>query len=145
MTTTYTQTLHDATSLDSVLVADAMHSGTVTCYHDASLSTVARLMAAHRIHAVVVELSAGDDGWALVSDLDVVGAATKGTLRDCSSAQIASTPAVFVRTSDTVARAAQLMREYETHHVIVLGASGRPVGIISTLDVADVLAELRPS
>jgi CBS domain-containing protein len=35
------------------------------------------------------------------------------------------------------------MREYETHHLIVLGrGTDRPVGIISTLDIADALAEL---
>jgi CBS domain-containing protein len=35
------------------------------------------------------------------------------------------------------------MREYETHHLIVLGrGTHRPVGIISTLDIAEVLAEL---
>ena len=35
------------------------------------------------------------------------------------------------------------MREYDTHHLIVLArGSRRPIGIVSTLDVADVVAEL---
>ena len=35
------------------------------------------------------------------------------------------------------------MHEYETHHLIVLGhGSDRPVGIISTLDIADAVAQL---
>ena len=41
-----------------------------------------------------------------------------------------------------MARAAQLMRDYDTHHIVVLGRrDDRPIGILSTLDVADVLAE----
>jgi hypothetical protein len=35
------------------------------------------------------------------------------------------------------------MREHDTHHLIVPApGSARPVGIVSTLDIADVFAEL---
>lgn len=143
MTTTYAQHTHPGVSLDSVRVAEAMHRGVITCRPGTPLHTVARLLAAHRIHAVAVAPGADGQEWGLVSDLDLAAAAADGSLDGVAVGQIASTPGVFVRPDETIARAAQLMRDYETHHVVVLARCGdRPVGILSTLDVADVVAEL---
>jgi CBS domain-containing protein len=143
MTTTYAQHTHRGASLDSVRVSEAMHRGVVTCRPDASLQTVARLMAAHRIHAVVVAPGPDAHEWALVSDLDLAAAAVDRSHDGVPVGRIASTPSVFVRPDETIARAAQLMRDYETHHVVVLARGGDcPVGVVSTLDVADVVAEL---
>jgi CBS domain-containing protein len=142
MTATYGRRAHPR-SLERVRVADAMHRGVVTCRSDASLETVARLMAAHRIHAVVVEPVGEASGWTLVSDLDLAGAVTDRLSHELTAGQIASSPELCVRPDETLVRAAQLMREYETHHLIVLARrADRPVGIVSTLDVADVVADL---
>jgi CBS domain-containing protein len=143
MTTAYAQRSHEFASLASVRVAEAMHAGVLTCGPDASLSTVARIMAAHRIHAVVVAPGTEASDWGLVSDLDLATAVSEGSLGGATAGCVASTPNVCVRPEESVARAAQLMREYDTHHLIVLAAgSERPVGIVSTLDIADVVAEL---
>jgi CBS domain-containing protein len=143
MTATYAQRSHEAASLASIPVAEAMHAGLVTCRADASLSTVARTMAAHRIHAVVVMPETDADEWTLISDLDLAAAASGGLVGVATAGEIASTPSLFVSPDETVARAAQLMHEYDTHHLIVLAAgSERPVGIVSTLDIADVVADL---
>jgi CBS domain-containing protein len=143
MTTTYAQSSHVAESLASIRVADAMHRGVVGCGPDARLATVARVMAAHRIHAVVVALGEESPGWSLVSDLDVAAAVSDGRLENTTAGQLASAPNLCVAADETVARAAQLMRDYDTHHLIVVTrSSDRPVGILSTLDIADVVAEL---
>jgi CBS domain-containing protein len=143
MTTAYAQHAHGAGSLGSVSVSEAMHRGVVTCRPEATLRTVARVMAAHRIHAVVVAPGGDGLGWGLVSDLDLAAAAMEGSTGEVTAGEIASTPGVFVRPADTMARAAQLMRDYETHHLVVLDrGADRPVGVVSTLDVADVIAEL---
>src|SRR5262245_31358059 len=67
--------------LERVTVADAMHRGVVTCSRDTSLVTVAHLMAAKRIHCVVV-VAAMPDGdvklCGLVTDRDVLAAAVSG-------------------------------------------------------------------
>jgi hypothetical protein len=43
----------------------------------------------------------------------------------------------------TLVDATRLLHEYGESHLIVLGrVSGRPVGVLSTLDVIDALAEL---
>ena len=58
-----------------------MHRGVLTCAREASLSEVARVMAERSIHCVVVENDSGDGGpfWGVVSDLDLIAAATVAT------------------------------------------------------------------
>jgi CBS domain-containing protein len=143
MTTAYARQKYRGASLDSVRVEETMHRGIVGCRPEASLFAVARLMAAHRIHAVVVADGSAESSWGIVSDLDLAGAASAGALHERTAGETATTPGVVVSPDETLARAAQLMREYDTHHLIVLGrGSRRPMGVISTLDVADVVAEL---
>jgi len=143
MTTAYARQTYPGASLASVRVEETMHRGVVGCRPDASLFAVARLMAAHRIHAVVVADGSAESQWGIVSDLDLAGAASAGALHERTAGEAATTPAVAVSPDESLARAAQLMREYDTHHLIVLArGSRRPIGIVSTLDVADVVAEL---
>jgi CBS domain-containing protein len=127
-------------SLESITVADVMHRGIVTCSPTTSLLTVAREMAAHRIHCVVVRTESADGPWSVVSDLDLVAAAALGAA-DAVAGAAAATPAVMVRTEDGLRRAMQLMAEHQVTHLVVVDQHGRPKGVISTLDVADVLAD----
>ena len=132
--------------LAQVMVADAMHPGVVTCPIETPLRTVARMMAIYRIHAVVVFGEESDDVtpaelWGVVSDLDLVSAASSGELDERTAGGTAITPVVMVESHDTLAHAAQLMSEHEvTHLVVAHPESGRPIGIVSTLDLARVLA-----
>ena len=136
----------EAADLRAVAVADAMHHGVVTCRPEASLLAVARMMAAHRVHCIVVFRPAdGDEDdpfvWGLVSDLDLVGA-VEGDVHERTAGGTAATPVVTVSPHETLARAAQLMAEYGTAHLVVVEAgSSRPSGILSTLDVARAIAD----
>jgi CBS domain-containing protein len=125
-------------------VADAMHRGVVTCAVDTALSKVAQMMVGHRIHCVVVN-SAAEQGaapWGVVSDLDLAAAVARGEAEGSAAGEIAATPAVIVGMREPLSRAAQLMIENGvTHLVVVNPASGRPMGVLSTLDVARVLAD----
>jgi CBS domain-containing protein len=143
MTTTYARHRHPARSLEAVTVSEAMHRGVVTCRPETPLHTLARLMAAHRIHAVVVAGGIDSQAPRLVSDLDLVAAAADGAIDGLTVGEVATEPSVFVWPDESLARAAKLMREHKTHHLVVLGRSADlPVGVISTLDVADAVAEL---
>jgi CBS domain-containing protein len=133
-----------AKPLTAALVEHAMHPGIVACSADLPLRDVARLMSTHRIHAVVVELDEDPAAWAVVSDVDLVTAAEEGLVGN-GAASIAGTPAVTVGADDTLARAAQLMRDYAVTHLVVLGPRQRPVGVLSTLDIAGVVAALAPA
>ena len=127
-------------SLDQLLVADAMHPGVVTCPLEAPLRDVAWMMGVYRIHAVVVYGEPGEDGpelWGVVSDLDLIVAAAAGDFEERTAAGIAATPLLMVEPADTLSRAAQIMGEHQVAHLIVVEpSSGRPIGMLSTLDVA---------
>lgn len=134
---------------ERLAVADAMHRGVVTCPTGTPLHCVARMMAEHRIHAVVVFDEESDDGgdaalWGVVSDLDLVKAANAADIEDRTAGGTAVTPIVLVEPRDTLTRAVQLMAEHEINHLVVVGSTTkRPIGILSTLDVARALAEAR--
>jgi len=124
-----------------------MTAGIVSCPPATSLRAVARLMAEHRIHAVVV-FDYGDEDdesvelWGVVSDLDVAAAAWSG-VEGRTAGESSVAPLVTVRSDDVLRHAAQLMAENGVSHLPVIDAvSGRPVGMVSTLDVARALAEL---
>lgn len=136
--------------LSSVPVGAAMTTGVIHCRPDAPLRAVARLMAQRHVHAVFVfDYGVEDDEtvslWGLVSDLDLVAAA-RGNLAHRTAGQMAVTPLVTVDSDDSLERASRLMAEHGTAHLAVLDpVSGRPVGVISTLDLARVVGGVEPA
>jgi CBS domain-containing protein len=132
-------------SLDQALVGDFMHGMIVTCGSSTPLAEVAERMATHGIHSVVVLQEVGREprleaGWGIVSDLDLVAAAAAGQAGR-TAGEIAAGPVVTIDRAEPLARAAQLMAEHDCAHLMVVAAGrDRPVGIISTLDVARCLA-----
>jgi CBS domain-containing protein len=135
-----TSTQSTTTELNSISVAQAMHAGVIACPPDTPLSAVAERMAAETVHCVVVADSTGGHGlWGVVSDLDLVAAASVRALDEQSAGGSAASPLVTVAPAETLQRAAQLMTEHSTAHLIVV-ADGRPAGVLSTLDIARALA-----
>jgi len=124
-------------------VEDAMHPGVVTCSPDTTLRDVARIMATRHIHAVVMTHPVERDvamTWGVVTALDLVAGYRERGEQLCAADVAASEP-VRVSTADKLDRAAQLMVEHGVDHLIVADAhDGHPVGVLSTLDVAGVLA-----
>jgi CBS domain-containing protein len=125
---------------------DAMHPGMISCPPETPLRTVARMMAAYRVHAIVVHAHGeddlpGGDGWGVVTDVDFVRAALDDNVDMVTAGQVAATPALTVPSVDPLERAMQLMTDHEVTHVIVVERhSGRPIGVLSTLDVAHAVA-----
>lgn len=126
-------------------VADVMHVGVIGCPPDADVETIAQAMAAHRIHAVVVEGIVTDAVgehfvWGIVSDLDLLRA-RRGGETDATASQLAATEIVTVTPAEPLERAAQVMVEHEVNHLVVVSAgSARPLGVISALDIAHAIA-----
>jgi CBS domain-containing protein len=132
--------------LERTTVAEAMHTGVITCPHGASLRTVARMMAAYSVHCVVVyderEEADGQPFWGVVSDLDLAGGLSEGALDDRAAGEIAASPVVTVPSDETLDRAAQLMTEHGSAHLLVVEpVTGLPVGVLSTLDLAGFAAD----
>jgi CBS domain-containing protein len=135
----------DGDVLRGTRIADVMTTGLISCTPDTPLAVVAGLMTKHRIHAIYVfdygsEADETVQLWGLVSDLDLVAAAN-GPLAERTAGETAVTPLLLVRSDDTVARAAQLMLENSVSHLAVVdGKTSRPAGVISTLDIAHLVA-----
>jgi len=127
----------------SAHVSDAMTTGLISCAPETPLRAVAGLMARHRVHAVYVfDYGYEDDEttqlWGLVSDLDIVAAARK--IDERTAGESAVTPLVTVASDDRLERAAQLMAERGVSHLAVLDPrTRRPVGVLSTLDIARIV------
>jgi|SoiMethySBSTD1v2_1073268.scaffolds.fasta_scaffold03587_19 CBS domain-containing protein len=136
-----------ALSLEDSLVSDVMTTGVLSCPLETPLSTVADLMAKHRVHCIVGVGDVTEDDtqlWGLISDLDLVAiAATEGNLHGRTAGDTAATEVVSVSPGESVRRAAQLMSEHGVAHLVVADpSSDKPEGVISTLDVATALSRL---
>jgi CBS domain-containing protein len=129
-------------AFEDAKVADVMRVGIVSCSPETSLTDVARTMAACRIHAVVVrdlDREGERRAWGVISDLDLALAAGPDA-DETTAGSIARTELVTVSADEPVQRATQLMGEHEVSHLLVMHPQdGRPLGIISTLDIAGVL------
>ncbi len=133
-------------------VRDAMHPGVVDCTPQTPMHEVGKLMAEHDVHCIVVDgLARGAHGaeqlvWGIVSDLDLATAAASGRL-DEQAGEFAATEPVAVGPDEDLHQAAQLMAEHDCSHLIVTDeATCRPVGVLSSLDIARALARgMRPA
>ena len=116
-------------------VADVMTPGMIHCAPETPLDTVAELMATHRVHAVAVGgIAANHLVWGVIDSLDLVRA-----LRDPEHHRFAEAisrqPAVSIEPGADLADAVALMDERSVAHLVVVDRE-RPVGVISTLDIA---------
>ena len=129
-------------------VGDAMSNGVISCPPETPLRVVARMMATFSVHAIFVFEHTDDEAprlWAVVSDLDLV-AATPLDLDTLTAGSTAVTPLVSIAADRPIAEAGGLMGAYGIAHLAVTEpGSRRPIGVISTLDVARaVAADHRP-
>ena len=130
---------------DVATVADAMSRGVISVPPETPLRAVARMMATFRVHAIFVFEHTDEDDeaprlWAVVSDLDLV-AATQLDLDRQTAGGTAVTPLVTVSASRPMAAAAGLMAQHGIAHLAVTDPNTRrPIGVISTLDIAQAVA-----
>jgi len=145
MSTTF-EPSHRIRPIEELRVIDVMHPGMISCPPETPLRTVARMMANYRVHAIVVHAHSDDRGgehWGVVSDVDLMRTAQEANLDDVTADQIAASPVLVVSTVEPLGQVIQLMVEHEATHVIAIERhSGRPLGVVSTLDVARALAGL---
>jgi CBS domain-containing protein len=137
--------LVSATRLADTTVGQVMHPGLITCLPDTPVHVLAGRMADLRVHCIVVSgVGTRPDGdehlmWGLVSDMDVVHAAHRDRLATPAGELAATTP-IALPEDATLERAATLMASHDVAHLIAVGRSGRPSGVVSTLDVIRILA-----
>jgi CBS domain-containing protein len=132
-------------AFEMATVGDAMSKGVISCPPETPLRIVACTMATYGVHAIfVLEHTHEDDEsprlWGLVSDLDLVAAAGLDLDR-LTAGGTAVTPLVTISASRPIAEAGSLMAQYGVAHLAVTDPSSRrPIGVISTLDIARAIA-----
>ena len=126
-------------------MGDVMSRGVISCPPETPLRVVARMMATYGVHAIFVFEHTDEDDeapqlWAVVSDLDLV-AATRLDLDSLTAGATAVTPLVTVAADSSIAEAGSLMAQYGIAHLAVTDPDfRRPIGVISTLDIARAVA-----
>lgn len=126
-------------------VGDVMSHGVISCTPETPLRVVARMMATYGVHAIFVFEHTDEDDealrlWAVVSDLDLV-AATRLDLDTVTAGATAVTPLVSLPADASLTGAGSLMAQHGIAHLAVTDpVSRRPIGVISTLDIARALA-----
>lgn len=131
-------------SLQDATVSDAMHPGILACEPDASLREVAQMMATHHVHCLAVVGISHEEPpcgvWSVISDLDLVRAGIEnGEVQ--SARMISQQPLVSVEPATPLREAGELMLTRGVSHLVVVQPeTQRPVGILSTADIAGVLA-----
>jgi CBS domain-containing protein len=132
-------------AFETATVGDAMSKGVISCPPETPLRVVARMMATYGVHAIFVFDHADGNRelpqlWGVVSDLDLV-AATQLDLDTLTAGGSAVTPLVNVAADSSIAEAGSLMAQYGIAHLAVTDpTSRRPIGVISTLDIARAVA-----
>ena len=128
---------------DHATVADAMHPGILSCEPDATLTELARMMSAHHVHCIMIRAATDSPTdepslWGIVSDFDLLRAGMRPDGPD--TAADLGQPVIRVETTSPLRDAAKLMLAEGASHVVAVNPkTERPVGILSTLDIAGVL------
>lgn len=126
-------------SLEHARVADAMRVGVISCPPEASMEAVARIMVTNHVHAVMVTGLAGGTPWGVVTDGDLLAAATGAADRLAGSC--ATTDPVTVAPSERLQAAVELMERHRVTHLLVVDPeTEHPIGVLSSLDVAGIVA-----
>ena len=128
-------------SFEHARVGDAMRPGVLTCDPATPLITVAQRMASEHVHAIVVV--ADGDGrprhpYRVVTATDVLRAADR--VDELTAGQAATGAVLETNPDEPLNEAARRMvRQGVTHLLVAEPQTGRPVGVLSTLDVAGIL------
>jgi CBS domain-containing protein len=126
-------------SFRNATVSDVMTPGIISCAPETSLEAVAELMAVHGVHAVAVGGVAADHlVWGIVDSLDVVRALLDPQ-KISHAEELSRQPALTIEPGAALTDAARVMTEHDAAHLVVVDRD-RPVGVISTLDIAAAAA-----
>ena len=122
-------------------VHDVMRVGVVTCQPNTSLRDVARIMVGYQIHSLVVgDAGSADAPFGILTDLELAKAAA-GDMSELTARDVATSDLVTVPANESLVAAAKLMAEHRcTHLLAVQPETGRPVGVVSALGIASVIA-----
>jgi CBS domain-containing protein len=127
--------------LEHARVADAMRHGVLSCPADASLRDAARMMCSEHVHMILATSTADGSPVGSLSDSGLLRALLEEESAERSLGEVMDRRLETVSSEQPLVVAAELMRDRGTAHLLVRDPrSDAPVGVLSTLDVAGILA-----
>lgn len=131
----------------NVLVADLMTIDPVVVAVDASIEEAARLLHENAVTGLpVIDAFGGLVG--VISQTDIVGVLDSPVGRLIRTkpsgvrvGELMSSPAITVPMSGSLRDAARLMVDSHIHRLVATDDAGRPVGVLSTIDLVALLLE----
>jgi CBS domain-containing protein len=132
-------------SFEHARVADAMSPRVLTCEPGTLLMAVAQRMASEHVHAIVVlpeavepEPESDRRPWAVITDQDILRSAD--SIAGRTAGDVATGEVFLANPDERLPDVAQRMLEHGTSHAVVTEPrTGRPIGVLSTLDIAGIL------
>lgn len=122
-----------------------MTRGVVTASPDTPVKEIAVRMANQHLSGVAV-IGAQGDMLGFISEMDIVKVLHKPDLNRLTAEDVMSSSLIAVAPDATLGRAAKIMGERHIHRLLILsekgvGASQRPIGILSTTDIVREVAK----
>lgn len=125
--------------LENRLLRDIMTRGVVTVSVTAKVKEIVSLLSKQGLSGVAV---IGNDGVAVgvISDMDILKVIDKDNWENISAESIMTSTIQMIRPTCTLGEAAKMMRNKSIHRLLVfsesgVGASQRPIGILSASDI----------
>jgi CBS domain-containing protein len=130
-------------------IKDALREKTSTISVDDTLHTALKLMGQDDATALLV--AAGNDTVGIITISDIMYSLAKGedpqkipvssfmTQCELISTETADTPCVQLDEDEGILSAIKIMNEAGVNHVLVSGNGGKPVGMVSSLDIVKLL------
>lgn len=134
---------------ENKLLRDIMTRVVVTVPVRATVKEIALLLSKQGLSGVAV---IGNDGVAVgvISDMDILKVIGKENWENITAESIMTSNIQMIRPMSTLGEAAKLMREKSVHRLLVfsesgVGASHRPIGIVSASDIVREAAKKKNS
>lgn len=122
-------------------VSDAMRHELLKCPADASLREAARMMCFQHVHMIVITDPQDGSVLGTLSDSALLSGMLDMGALERPLGEFAGRSPDTISSEAALLDAAAVMRDRNCSHLLVRDAhSGQPVGVISTLDLAGVLA-----
>lgn len=124
---------------NNILLRDIMTRGVTSVPVDITLREVAKIMVAQNVSGVAVTDHNGEI-MGFITEMDMLHAVVDKSLLDQTAEAIMTTSLKSINPSTDVETAARVMLDRHVHRLIILsesgmGASDRPVGILSASDI----------
>ncbi|GAB4542461.1 MAG: hypothetical protein Fur002_12770 [Anaerolineales bacterium] len=118
-------------------VRDWMSSPVVVVDPDSSVSYAMTLMRRRNIHSVVVDISAKNPSYGIITTTDIRDkiVAVERNPAETTVREIMSGPILTGRAEWTLSECSKMMQKNKIHHLPIVDESGMLVGLISATDI----------